>query len=303
VVRGDADRLAHRGQPGRAVPGSAGVLERQFRVVVDEATRGDEVPADDLGVARVEATQCRADGRVQVPGVGPLRELRAGRAARAGLIPVGRTPRRAVGTGSGSLRPTLRTALSPVAAAGRTIGGPSRLLRPAVLPAAPLGARGLRPLSRGTTVLPGRTVTAGPVGARSVAAGTVATGTAVLPRRAVTLRAATRGTVPTGTAVLPGRTVTLRAATTGTPVRAVPAGTAVLPRRTVTLRAAATSTAVLPLTTGTARGLGPSTAGALALAVAPRTARRLGTVAAGAPVLRRRPVAALGTIALRPIPL
>ena len=141
VIGGDADGLAHRGDAGRPVAGGAGVGERRLGVVVDEASRGDEVGGDLICVARVEALERTADRRVELPGVDPLGDLRAGRQRRTigprGRPPAGTWRRRLLPAATdaarrtGALRPvTLRLAVLPLRAIARWGGHPADGGRP-----------------------------------------------------------------------------------------------------------------------------------------------------------------------------
>ncbi|WP_222269468.1 hypothetical protein, partial [Modestobacter marinus] len=186
--------------------------ERQLGVLVEETAGRDQVPRHGGGVPRVEAAQRSAHRRVEVGGIGPLRDLgpagttldvipwRAGASllpggalARLGTaVPVGRALAGVAALGA-ALLPG-RGALAPVASGS------------AVLPLSPLTAGALRTVPAGmlgtiasrAALLPGRTAPA-----------PVAAGTAVLPLTTLaagtlgTIATGTLGTVATGTAVLP----------------------------------------------------------------------------------------------------
>jgi hypothetical protein len=64
------------------------VRQGSFGVLIDEVARGDEVGRYALGVARVEAAESAADGRVELAGVDPLGDLRAGRQRRTTVLAV-----------------------------------------------------------------------------------------------------------------------------------------------------------------------------------------------------------------------
>ncbi|MCU1607904.1 MAG: hypothetical protein JWP46_4369 [Modestobacter sp.] len=219
MVGGDTDRLTDGGDAGRPVPRCTGVLERQLRIVVEEATGGDKVLTDGVGVARLEAAQGGADSGVQVANVDPLGDFGATRtalrravgrpaSARATLLPTGPV-------GGAAFR-TPTTEVTPrCSVARRAIPCGTAVLprRPVRLGAPTLGAVTLRAVPRRTAVLPARPVTLG-----TPTLGTPTLGT-------VTLRAPTLRAVPRRTAVLPARPVPLRTPT----LRAVPRGAAVLP--------------------------------------------------------------------------
>ncbi|MGY1857215.1 hypothetical protein, partial [Modestobacter sp. SYSU DS0290] len=188
------------------------MLQGELGVLLEQTARSHQVLSDDVGVAGVEATEGRTDGRVQLTRVCPLGQLRARRTATHVLLTtLGACrptvlPRRTVRrTGTG--RAAIVAVLTPGRPARRTIG-------PTVLPRRPVTATtlrtvpatALRTVTGRATVLPRGPVTATTLRTVPTTALRTVTGRAtVLPRGPVT--ATTLRTVPT-TAL---RTVTGRA--------------------------------------------------------------------------------------------
>ena len=144
VVRGDADGLADRRDPGGAVAGGSGVGEGGLGVLVDRLPAATRWAGDALGVARVEAAQRARGRRGRARGGPPTRGSpdpaaaadggphgRRTGAGRSGRSPdgrargpparCGRSPwgRRSCHCGRSPVRPvTLRTAVAATGRAG-----------------------------------------------------------------------------------------------------------------------------------------------------------------------------------------
>jgi hypothetical protein len=199
------------------------VDQRLLGLVVDERPGDDQVARHPLGVARVEPTQRRAYGLVQLPGVGPVGDLRTRGRRRRALAAAGRplTTLRAFTT------VVAGTAVPPVAplSAGPALAGlpltmrPTRALRTSLAPVrgdigtsatrtvAPPRLLTLRPLPCGPAVLPAAARRALPLGSPVIPAGAVVP-TPVSRRAAVPpVRSAYRRTVSLGSPVIPARAV------------------------------------------------------------------------------------------------
>jgi hypothetical protein len=230
-----------------------------------------------LGIARVQATERRADGGIELPRISPLGDLRPRgcrwltvrpcAAGSSGPVPlptvVGRPP-------VAPITPLLLTGGTLSALSGGapvlplwavTVG--TLPLRTPVLPLGTLGAVALWPVTCGPPVLPLRTVTRR---------------TPVVPLRAVALRPVTGGPP-----VLPLGTVTLRAVATG----AVATGA-------VALRPVPLWTTLLPVAAATALPVGALAAVAGRSPLLPLRALPLGTTPLRTTLL---PVSALGACA------
>ena len=187
-------------------------------VFVEERAGRDEVPADPLGVAGVEAAQRTANGGVQVADVGPVGQLRAGRQRGTLVLPISTRAARSLPSvpGRAGVLPRGAVAVRSTSALGTVVrGAPVLPLRPittvttvprgaAVLPLRSIAA--LRTLTGGTTVLPLRSIT----GSLAASMRTLSGRAPVLPWRSIApLRVFTAvGTVTSRTPVLPLRPIT-----------------------------------------------------------------------------------------------
>src|SRR6266542_1477463 len=117
VVRGDADRLPDRPDPGRHPPSLPGVLKRQLRLGVDKLPGGDQMASHAAGLVAAQRSQFRAHLRRKHARLDVVGQ----RWGRTGLGR-GRVVPQAVGAAGGTPVGTRRRAFPP-AATGLAVGG------------------------------------------------------------------------------------------------------------------------------------------------------------------------------------
>lgn len=95
VIRRHTGGFANHGDPARPLSRRAGVLERRFRILVEETGRHHQVTGDGLTVLLVQAQQITADGRIEFARLHIIQDRRlvtsvtAGAAIRAALMVLG----------------------------------------------------------------------------------------------------------------------------------------------------------------------------------------------------------------------